>query len=203
MEESLKTLTTHANILYVHGFASSGNSGTARTIQKYLPNCRVISPDLPVNPDKALALLKQIISADKIDVVVGTSMGGMFAQKLRGVPKILVNPSFHVSESMRRKIGIVPFFKKREDGATEFEVTATLCDAYRDIEENQFENLSDREISITYGLFGTEDDVVSCEAEYDRYYLNKMIFHGGHRLTDDVVRDYVVKAILQLLKSVE
>lgn len=189
-----------ANILYVHGFASSGDSGTARTIQKYLPKCRVISPDLPIDPDEAIALLKRIVAEQKIDVVVGTSMGAMFAQKLRGIRKVLVNPSFHVSESMRRRIGVVPFFKRRADGATEFTVTQALCDAYKNVEAGQFENLTDREISITYGLFGTKDNVVNCEAEYDRYYRNKMVFVGGHRLTSDVIHDYVVEAILKLLR---
>lgn len=193
-------LALKANMLYVHGFASSGDSGTAKTIQKYLPNCRFISPDLPLNPYEAIALLKRIVAEEKIDVVVGTSMGGMFAQKLRGVPKVLVNPLFHVSESMRRKIGTVPFFKRRKDGATEFEVTTEICDDYKYVESGQFDNLSDGEISITYGLFGTDDEVVSCEAEYDGYYRNKMVFIGGHRLTDDVIHDYVVEAILKLLK---
>lgn len=187
-----------ANVLYVHGFASSGNSGTARKIQKYLPGCRVISPDLPVAPDEALALLRRIVAEEKVDVVVGTSMGGMFAQKLRGVPKVLVNPSFHVSESMRRKIGVVPFFKAREDGATDFVVTPALCDAYRDIETGQFDNLTESEIAMTYGLFGTDDDVVSCEEEFDRYYCRKMVFPGGHRLTDAAIHDYVVEAVLRL-----
>lgn len=189
-----------ANILYVHGFASSGDSGTARTIQKYLPKCRLISPDLPIDPDEAIALLKRIVAEQKIDVVVGTSMGAMFAQKLRGIRKVLVNPSFHVSESMRRKIGVVPFFKRRADGATEFTVTQALCDAYKNVEAGQFENLTDREISNTYGLFGTKDYVVNCEAEYDRHYRNKMVFVGGHRLTSDVIHDYVVEAILKLLR---
>lgn len=189
-----------ANILYVHGFASSGDSGTARTIQKYLPKCRLISPDLPIDPDEAIALLNRIVAEQKIDVVVGTSMGAMFAQKLRGIRKVLVNPSFHVSESMRRKIGVVPFFKRRADGATEFTVTQALCDAYKNVEAGQFENLTDREISNTYGLFGTKDYVVNCEAEYDRHYRNKMVFLGGHRLTSDVIHDYVVEAILKLLR---
>ena len=163
----------------------------------------MISPDLPVNPHEAIELLKRIVEDERIDVVVGTSMGGMFAQKLREIPKVLVNPSFHVSESMRRKIGIVPFFKRRKDGATEFEVTSDLCDAYKNVETGQFDNLSEKEISLTYGLFGSDDDVVSCEAEYDRHYRNKMVFIGGHRLTDEVIYHYVVEAILQLLKVKE
>lgn len=194
-------LNLEANILYVHGFASSGNSGTAQAIQKYLPKCKVSSPDLPIEPEEAFHLLRNIVELEKIDVVVGTSMGGMFAQKLRGIPKVLVNPSFHVSESMRKKIGIVPFFKRREDGATEFKVTPLLCDAYRKIENGQFDNLTENEKTITYGLFGTDDDVVSCQEEYDLYYSNKMIFKGGHRLSDEAIHDYVVEAILKLLKN--
>lgn len=189
-----------ANILYVHGFASSGNSGTAKTIQKYLPKCRVISPDLPIDPNEAINMLKNIVESEKIDVVVGTSMGGMFAQKLRGVPKVLVNPSFHVSSSMRKKIGIVPFFKQRADGAAQFEVTPALCDAYLKLETGQFDNITAAEKSITWGLFGTDDNVVSCQEEYEQHYSNKMIFIGGHRLSDDAVHDYVVEAILKLVK---
>ncbi|MCH5345603.1 MAG: hypothetical protein J1E63_00755 [Muribaculaceae bacterium] len=194
-------LALKANVLYVHGFASSGNSGTAATIQKYLPNCRVIAPDLPIDPNEALMLLRKIIAEQKVDVVVGTSMGGMFAQKLRGIPKVLVNPSFHVSESMKNKIGVVPFFKKRQDGASEFEVTPQLCDAYKAIETPQFDNIDEHEKSITYGLFGTEDDVINCEEEYSRYYPKKMIFFGGHRLSEKVIHDYVIEAILILLQD--
>ena len=57
--------------------------------------------------------------------------------------------------------------------------------------------------NVTYGLFGTDDDIVSCEAEYDKYYRNKMVFIGGHRLTDDVIHDYVVEAILKLLCDIQ
>lgn len=192
-------MNLEVKILYVHGFASSGHSGTARTLQKYLPKSKVFSPDLPIDPSEALNLLRDIVSREKIDVVVGTSMGGMLAQKLRGVPKVLVNPSFHVSESMRRKTGIVPFYSSREDGATEFEVTKELCDAYKNLENNQFENLDESEKANTIGLFGTNDDVVNNQQEYDRYYPKKMIFVGGHRLTEDVIHDFVVESILKLL----
>lgn len=194
-------LSLNVNILYVHGFASSGDSGTARTIQKYLPHCRVISPDVPVDPTAALKLLRKIVVEEKIDIVVGTSMGGMLAQKLDLAPKVLVNPAFHVSEFMRQRIGINSFFNQRADGATEFEVTPALCDAYQALESGQFDNLTDEERSITYGLFGTDDDVVSCESEYDGHYRNKMVFVGGHRLTDEAVHDYVVEAILQLCRG--
>lgn len=53
----------------------------------------IFSPDLPVEPREALAMLKELVEREHIDLVIGTSMGGMFAQKLQGVKKILVNSS--------------------------------------------------------------------------------------------------------------
>lgn len=193
-------LALKANILYVHGLASSGNSGTAKTIQKYLPKSKVYAPDLPLDPHEALTLLRKIIKEKNIDVVVGTSMGGMFAQKLTGVPKVLVNPAFHVSDSMRKKIGKNEFFKPRENGETTFEITEELCDTYRYLEDYQFNLVDIYEIENTYGLFGTEDDVVDCQKDFDMFYRNKFIFPGGHRLDDESVYNYVVEAILLLLK---
>ena len=45
-------------VLYVHGFGSSGQSGTVTRIREALPSARVIAPDLPVHPQEALALLR-------------------------------------------------------------------------------------------------------------------------------------------------
>ena len=86
-------------ILYIHGLSSSGNSGTAEHLRRLLPNDTIFSPDLPIEPMVALEMLKRLVKEEKINLVIGTSMGGMFAQKLQGTYKILVNPSLHVSAS--------------------------------------------------------------------------------------------------------
>ena len=69
-------------ILYIHGLSSSGASGTARHLQALLPDMRVIAPDLPIDPDEALAMLRDLVATERPDIVIGTSMGGMFAQQL-------------------------------------------------------------------------------------------------------------------------
>ena len=46
-------------VMYVHGFASSGQSGTVTRIREVLPNAVVIAPDLPVRPEEAMVLLHQ------------------------------------------------------------------------------------------------------------------------------------------------
>lgn len=187
------------NILYIHGLQSSGQSGTAERLREMLPEATVFSPDIPVEADAAVNFIKDFVQNNNIGLVIGTSMGGMLAQLLRGIPKIIVNPSFHVSQSMRKKIGIVPFYSRRSDGATEYEITPELCDVFEKIEKNQFTNISELDITNTFGLFGTNDDVVNCRDEYLQHYSNCQTMVCGHRLTEEAVRNYLVP----LIKSIE
>ncbi len=185
-------------ILYIHGLSSSGNSGTAACLRRLLPDDTIISPDLPIEPMEALEMLKRLVSEENIDLVIGTSMGGMFAQKLRGLHKILVNPSFHVSQSMRRKLGINRFFSERSDGISEYEITHELCDRYEMLERFQFLNLPISESDNTIGLFGTEDNIVNCKDEYLQYYTQYNGFQGGHRLNEKVIRESLLPLIEQV-----
>ena len=77
-------------ILYIHGLSSSGESGTVRHLQDLLPETRVIAPDLPIDPDEVLEMLHTLVASEHPDMVIGTSMGGMFAQQLYDCKKIIV-----------------------------------------------------------------------------------------------------------------
>ena len=71
----------------------------------YVSCCRnIITPDLPVEPEKALTLIRSIIDELQKEetLVIGTSMGAMYARQLNGHHRILVNPAFHVSELLRK-----------------------------------------------------------------------------------------------------
>lgn len=184
-------------ILYIHGLSSSGSSATAELLREYLPDDMIFSPDLPVDPHEALAMLEELVEREHIDLVIGTSMGGMFAQKLCGCKKILVNPSFHVSRSMRCKLGANEFFSPRADGATHYEITEALCDRYEELERGQFDNLTDEERRITLGFFGTADDVVNCAEQYMHHYPRISYFDGGHRLTEDDIKPALLCEIEQ------
>ncbi len=91
-------------LLFLHGLASSGAYKMASTL-RILLRCEVLAPDLPIEPDRVEALLADICLTEHPDLVVGLSWGGFWAQKLRGLKKVLVNPDFHVSRLMRTKLG--------------------------------------------------------------------------------------------------
>lgn len=85
------------NVLYIHGFRSQGtNSPKVKILRQHLPpGSSVIAPDLTHDFATDLATLESIIQKDNIELIVGTSMGGLIANYLGNVHEIntmLVNP---------------------------------------------------------------------------------------------------------------
>ncbi len=173
-------------VLYVHGFASSGQSGTVRRLQEVLPEARVIAPDLPIHPHEALALLHDVCQQEKPDLIVGTSMGGMFAEQLRGYDRICVNPALDIAETMRAHglTGTQQFQNPRQDGIQEFYVDKALVKEYREVSEQRFQNMTDDDRQRVYGLFGDEDELVDTYDMFHEHYPQALYFHGEHRMND-------------------
>ena len=187
-------------IVYLHGLSSSGQSGTGMKIKKLFPENNVITPDIPVNPREALPYLKRILSHCDAEntVIIGTSMGGMYAQQMTGFKRILVNPAFHVSNTLKKHIGKkLPFFYPREDGKSEFDVTERLVKKFEDMEAKQFDNAIDPENVIA--LFGTRDTTVNCKDEYLNHYNQYIDFDGEHRLTDENIEKIIAPLIKEKL----
>lgn len=190
-------------ILYIHGLSSSGASSTAQNLRRFLSDYEVLSPDLPVDPYEAYDMLVALCEKEQPAIIIGTSMGGMFAQQVRGYRKILVNPSFHVSERMRKMMGTNEFLNPRSNGDTHYEITPRLCDAYSQFEEQQFAGVSDYDKKNTYALFGKNDTLVNGFDEYKRYYKNARMFKGGHRQNSEDIRTVVVPLVRQIMLKEE
>ena len=77
-------------IMYIHGFGSSAQSGTVTRIRETFPNAEVIAYDMPLHPAEAMSLLHDICEREKPDLIIGTSMGGMYAEQLYGIDRICV-----------------------------------------------------------------------------------------------------------------
>ena len=187
-------------LLYIHGLSSSGNSNTAKNLALLLPDVEIIAPDLPIHPTEALRLLHDICKTESPDIIIGTSMGGMFAQQMHGYKKMLVNPAFHVSEFLRKNMGVQAFLNSREDGATTYGITNLLCDKYFEMESNQFKGITLFDSGNTYALFGEKDELVNCQKEYLQYYEKFDWFSGAHRLTFNDVQEVVMPLVKRILK---
>ncbi|MBO5628413.1 MAG: hypothetical protein J5965_04965 [Aeriscardovia sp.] len=186
-------------IVYLHGLGSSGATQTADYLRKKLSEVEVISPDIPLQPEEALQMLNRLCYEVKPDVIVGTSMGAMYAQQLHGYKKILVNPAFHVSEIMRKNLGKNKWFNPRKDGQTEFIIDEELCDSYQQMEETQFDGITEFDKKYTRAFFGTEDTLVDGYDEYMQNYNDAKKYPGEHRLLQKWVKIYILSCIKELL----
>ena len=171
-------------ILFIHGLASSGAYKMASSLRILLKPCEVIAPDVPIDPDEALSLLEGICSSENPDLVVGHSMGGFWAQKMRGRRKILVNPDFRMSVLLRALEGEMKYLSPRRDGATSFTITRELAERYALIEKTQFEDLDDEEIALTWALFADKDEMVRQGPLFEKHYPGKGISYPGTHMPD-------------------
>ena len=170
-------------ILYVHGFASSGASGTVGRMRLLLPQATVIAPDLPVDPQAAIDLLKDLCAREKPDLVIGTSMGGMYTEQLTGFDRICVNPALHLADTILKNNGLgkQEFHSVRQDGQTSFMVTKALVEEYRTVSDRRFSIVEPERV---WGLFGTKDTMVNCFDEFAEHYPQAIHFDGEHQLND-------------------
>ena len=176
-------------VLYLHGFASAGSTGTATVMRNLLygRDVSVVSPDIPVSPLEAQKMLSSLIQTEQPDLIVATSMGAMYAEQLRGVPRILVNPSFHMARLLTfRGMGRREFRNKRQDGARDFKVDKELSQQFQQVEK----------------LFGTQDKLVNCQPDFKKHYGTEQmsLFEGEHFLNDKVLSHVVLPLMEQILQ---
>lgn len=183
-------------ILFIHGLASSGAYKMATSLKILLRPCEVLAPDIPIEPEKALSLLMDICSVENPDLVVGLSLGGFWAQKLRGRRKILVNPDFHVSELLLKKLGEMRYLSPRKDGSESFFITEEICAGYKALERNEFNGIDEKEAALTKGLFADKDEIVDCFDEFERFYPScGRRYPGGHLPDFPQLKKYLVPIV--------
>ena len=184
-------------IIYVHGFGSSGQSGTVTRIREVLPNATVVAPDLPIRPQEALDLLHETCQKEQPDLIIGTSMGGMYAEMLYGYDRILVNPALQMGDTMKEHgmIGAQHFSNPRQDGVQDFIVTKALVKEYKEMTEQCFSSVTPEEQARVWGLFGDEDTTVNTYDLFHSHYPTAIRFHGEHRMNDQSFMHAVVPVI--------
>ena len=198
-------------ILFAHGFASSGASGTVMTLRQMLyhsaasdtgDEVRVVAPDLPVMPLEAMEMLRQLAADEQPDLILGTSMGAFYAEQLRGFCRILVNPSFQMARLLTfGGMGRREFRNKRADGAHDFKVDKEMIAQFRTLEKESFKGIDAEEKGRVWGLFGDKDKKVNHQKDFIKHYGREhfIVFDGEHFLNDKVLSRSVLPVVRQVL----
>ena len=196
-KKTFPNLLVGKKIIYVHGFMSAGSTHTAQILRDYMPQATVIAPDLPIHPEEAMELLRNLVKTENPDLIIGTSMGGMYTEMLYGVDRICVNPAFQMGSTITESnmMGKQVYQNERQDGEKEVIVTKALVKEYKEMTEQCFAQVTEEEQLKVFGLFGDEDPIVHTFDLFSEHYTQAIHFHGEHRLIEKAIFHYLMPVI--------
>lgn len=199
-----------ATIVYLHGFASVGDSAKSQAIRAAFPDTTVIAPDLPVDPDQVIEIVTGLVN-DALKthpqagplIFVGTSLGGFWANYFAHdyhARAVLVNPSLMPSDTLYRALE-----KPTVNHKTGMPVTVTEQDLWK------FDKLEDEIIDCQMGdalvdvFLAKDDDVIPWQRVMrqldDQFRSCTITESGGHRY--DTEWNRVVEKISDIIKQPE
>ncbi len=179
-------------ILYIHGFASCGVGNKSTTLRNFFGEDKVLSPDLPPEPKRAIELLSDLIEKNNVKLLVGSSLGGYYAIHLAekyDLKAVLINPALRPFESLNALVGKV----KRYCDDTEFEWKREYI--------RQLFELFVPEVKLDryLVLLQTRDELLNYQEAVNRFMGAKVIveYGGNHRFEnlDDYL--YMIKNFME------
>ncbi len=180
--------------LYVHGMGSGAKSGTKSSLGHYLDGYEWLSPELPVEPEAAMAILDDYVGVFSPTLIAGTSLGGLYLLYLNApeTTKVAINPTYNIETTLHRiGYGKHPFHCEREDGATEYTIDEPLVKRYAAIRDSRTPMPSRRMVA----LFSSDDELVGHEpAKQNAAALQRLGYEihwsdkFGHRLNQPAAK---------------
>ena len=192
-------------ILFLHGFYASGQCVPAVALKESLEGkAEVLTPDLPMHPKEAINFIRDLIDKENPNMLVGNSCGSFYAQMIApiiGLPALLGNPHFKMTEFLKPRIGQHQYKSLREDGKQDFIIDEQLIAEFAELEEHQFDNYNPKYKERIWGIFGEQDTLAHFEPLFLHYYCHSYHFPGGHTPTAEEVRNFYVPLIEKLMQE--
>ena len=192
-------------ILFLHGFFASGQCVPAVALRDaFKGRTEVLTPDLPMHPTEAAGFIRGLIEKEKPALLVGNSCGSFYAQMLAsemGIPALLGNPYFKMTEFLRERIGKHQYKSPRKDGKQDFTIDEALIEEFADVEATQFESCHPLSKDRIWGLFGEQDTLAHFEPLFLEHYNRSFHFPGGHTPTAEEVRTWYVPLVEKMLNK--
>lgn len=175
-------------ILYIHGYGSHGHTG--ESMEKFFKEkygIIVYHPQFSPYYDKARIEIDNFLKTHKIDLIIGTSLGGFMTLDTPGYFRIVVNPALDAYNALR-SIGV------SEDIVNTYELPSVSLP--KDLFSVKFG---------VYGVFGGKDTVVDYKDEFYRIYNhNNMIIAPDmeHSMSDEDIKKYLFNVVETVDKAI-
>ena len=189
-------------ILFLHGFYASGQCVPAVALREaFEGRAVVLTPDLPLHPKEALAFIRDLCNREKPDIIVGNSCGSFYAQMIApviGIPALLGNPHFKMTEFLKPRIGAQRYKSPRANGNQDFIIDEALINEFAELESQQFQYCTPESKERIWGLFGEQDTLAHFEPLFLEHYTHSYHFTGAHTPTEQEVKTWYVPLIEKL-----
>lgn len=178
-------------ILFIHGYNGGELGSTATELKKQLGDKAIVFAPAFSNEiqlfDNILANIEQakmLIENEKIDLVIGSSMGAFAALNLTDIPKILINPCMKPSEQ----------FGKHHLVSTTAEEVAKY------VELEQKLKPSKEEQKQTWAFFADDDELFSYKELFCMLFdeMNAFSTEGIHRNNPQRIKEDIIPFITKL-----
>ena len=191
-------------ILFLHGFYASGQCVPAMALREaFVGRAEVITPDLPMHPKEAVLFIRELIDREQPDLLIGNSCGAFYAHMVApvvGIPALLGNPHFRMTEFLRQRIGEHQYKSPRKNGNQNFVIDETLIEEFAEMEAIQFDTCDPDFQERIWGLFGEQDTLAHFEPLFLEHYKHSFHFPGGHTPTAEEVRGWYVPLAEKMLE---
>ena len=190
-------------ILFLHGFFATGSCPMARALKEAFEGTAVVlTPDLPLHPMEALKEIQSIIDREQPDLLLGNSCGSFLAQMLApvvGIPALLGNPYFMMTEFLKERIGEHEYKAPRRDGNQRLVIDEALIEEFAELEAVQFDHCNPYYKDRVWGLFGEQDTLAHFSPLFLEHYNQAFHFPGGHTPTEQEVKTWYAPLAQKML----
>lgn len=164
-------------LLYVHGYIGDPYG---RSYQNLKEACgddhKLFTIDYnPEHPKHAIKDIFQFVKENKIDCVIGASLGGFLTMNLYGVSRIVVNPCWDPANELY-KLGY------RGDNSV-----------YEELLDGMTETLDFEERNLCTGVFADNDELLGRKYidTFRKYFGSPWLVVGEHRITESMAYDII------------
>ena len=190
-------------ILFLHGFFATGSCPMAKALKEAFEGTAVVlTPDLPLHPKEALKEIRSIIDREQPDLLLGNSCGSILAQMLDpvvGIPALLGNPYFMMTEFLKERIGEHEYKAPRRDGNQRLVIDEALIEEFAELEAVQFDHCNPYYKDRVWGLFGEQDTLAHFSPLFLQHYYQAFHFPGGHTPTEQEVKTWYAPLAQKML----
>lgn len=172
-------------VLYVHGYNGSPTGNSYTLFNNMLDKCKYELHTIDYNheePEGAVASIRKYVKEHKIDLVIGSSLGGFLTLHLYGVMRIVINPCWDPAVELPL-IGYT--------GPTE---------AYASLLNRLIATTDEEEEMLCAGCFAQGDELLGQKYRgvFSRYFRHVYNIPGGHHVTREAVEKIINEVIPDL-----